>query len=90
MQADSSAGTALVVNGKVTFSTSGTATVPKGQASVTVSQPGVTPTSLVLATLQEAQSGTGAEAAVPGTDSFTITLTIKAKVALPVAWFVIG
>lgn len=90
VQATSSTGTALAVTGKVTFSNSGTATVAEGQDSVTVSQSGVSPSSLTLATLQQVQGSAAVAAAVPGTDSFTIFLTSKAKAPLPVAWFVIG
>ena len=85
--AASTAGTALAVSDKVTFSSSGTAA---GQKSVTVSRPGVTPSSLVLATLQQVQTSAAVAAAVPGTGSFTITLTGPAKTPVPVAWFVIG
>jgi hypothetical protein len=90
VQAASSAGTALAVAGKVTFSSSGTATVAPGQTSVTVSLAGVTPSSIVLATLQQVQSRVTLAAAVPGTGSLTINLTRKAAASLPVAWFVIG
>ena len=57
---------------------------------MTVSQPGVTASSLVLATIQQQQSSTAVAAAVPGTNSLTISLTSKAKTPLPVAWFVIA
>jgi hypothetical protein len=90
VQAASSAGTALAVTGKVTFSRSGTATVATGHGSVTVSHGGVTPSSLVFATLRKVQSGVTLAAAVPGTGSFTIHLTRAATASLPVAWFVIG
>ena len=85
-----SGGIALLVTGKVAFSTSGTATVAAGHKSVTVSQDGVTPSSLVLATLQKVQTSAAVAAAVPGTGAFTITMTSPAKTPLPVAWFVIG
>jgi hypothetical protein len=88
--AASTAGTALAVSDKVTFSSSGTAAVQAGQKSVTVSRPGVTPSSLVLATLQQVQTSAAVATAVPGTGSFTITLTGPAKTPVPVAWFVIG
>jgi hypothetical protein len=78
------------VLGKVTFSRSGTATVAAGKTAVTVSQHGVTASSLVFATLRKVQSGVTLAAAVPGTGSFTIHLTSAAKASLPVAWFVIG
>ena len=57
---------------------------------MTVSKSGVSPSSLVLATLQQVQTSAAVAAAVPGTNSFTITLTAPAKTPLPVAWFVIG
>jgi hypothetical protein len=90
VQATSTAGTALAVAGKVTFSSSGKVTVPANQNSMTVHQPGVSPTSLVLATLQQVQGSAAVAAAVPGTNSFTITLTSAANGPLQVAWFVIG
>jgi hypothetical protein len=53
VQAASSAGTALAVTGKVTFSRSGTATVAAGKTSVTVTLAGVTKSSMILATIQQ-------------------------------------
>ena len=55
-----------------------------------MSFPGVTPTSMVLATLQTVAKGIGVAAAVPDTDSFTLKLTKKPKIDVVVAWFVLG
>ena len=90
VHAASSGGTALAVTGKVTFSRSGTATIAGGSKSVTVSLGGVTPSSLVFATLQRPMAGIVVAAAQPGTGSFTITLTANTAASLPVAWFIIG
>jgi len=80
----------LAVSGKVTFSSSGTAIVAAGQSSVTVSQSGVSPSSLVRATLQQVQGSAAVAAAVPGTSSLAIFLTGKVKAPLQVACFFIG
>lgn len=88
--ATSSDGTALAVDGVVTFSRSGLATVPSGAKSVTVTLGQVTPSSLVLATLQEAQANVSVQAAVPGTDSFTILMNGPVSHDRKVAWFVIN
>ena len=87
--ADTTSGTALFVNGPVSFTTSGVATVPAHATKVTVSLAGVTTASLILATAQAVAGKVGVEAAVPGSGSFTVTLTKAPKVALPVAWFVL-
>ena len=55
-----------------------------------MSFPGVTATSMVLATLQTIAKGIGVAAAVPDTDSFTIKLTKAPKIEVVVAWFVLG
>jgi hypothetical protein len=92
--AESSSGTALLVDGVAKFSRSGVATVASGQRAVTVGLAGVTPNSLVLATLQNNQSSVlGPQvwilAATPGAGSFTIVLSGPARpVALRVAWIV--
>jgi hypothetical protein len=88
--AQSTDSTALQVVGKAEFSTSGVATVKKGTKAVTVTFAGVTTSSIVLATMQELRSGIGVAAAVPGSGSFTITLTRTAAVDTRVGWFVIG
>jgi hypothetical protein len=87
--ATSTSGLALAVDGPVTFTTSGVATVPAHATKVTVTLAGVTTSSLILATPQAVAAKVAVEAAVPGSGSFTITLTKAPKVALPVAWFVL-
>jgi hypothetical protein len=59
-----------------------------GFAAVTASA--VTASTLMLATLQQAQSGVYIAAAEPKAGSFTITLTKAATADLPVGWFFIG
>jgi hypothetical protein len=83
-------GPALEVQGPATFSRSGLATIEAKKTSVTVSFPGVTATSMVLATLQTVAKGIGVAAAVPDADSFTIKLTKAPKIEVVVAWFVLG
>jgi hypothetical protein len=88
--AASPSGTALKVEGKVTFSRSGLATIAKGKTSVTIPLAGVTTSTLVLATLQQVLNGVLIAGAVPATDSFTIYLSGAPTANLKVAWFVIG
>ncbi len=83
-------GSALEVQGPATFSRSGLATISARKTSVTVSFPGVTPTSMVLATMQTVAKGIAVAAAVPAADSFTLKLTKKPKTDVVVAWFVMG
>jgi hypothetical protein len=85
-----SKGTALQVMGKAEFSTCGVATVKKNTKAVTVTLAGVTTSNIVLATMQQLQHGIGVAAAVPGSGSFTITLTGTAAADSHVGWFVIG
>jgi hypothetical protein len=85
-----SRGTALNVNGKATFSTSGVVTVAAGKNSLTVNLAGVTASSMVLATAQQRTSAY-VKAAVPGSGSFTIRLTGDAPSGgLKVAYFVLS
>jgi hypothetical protein len=88
--AHTESGTALFVNGPVSFTTSGVATVAAHTTKVTVTLAGVTTASLILATAQAIAAKVAVEAAVPGSGSFTITLTKAPTVALPVAWFVLA
>jgi hypothetical protein len=83
-------GPALEVQGPATFSRSGLATIEAKKKSVTVSFPGVTATSMVLATMQTNAKGVAVAAAVPDTDSFTLRLTKAPKIDVVVAWFVMG
>ncbi|HXQ59980.1 MAG TPA: hypothetical protein VN799_07765, partial [Acidimicrobiales bacterium] len=83
-------GPALEVQGPATFSRSGLATIVAKKTSVSVSFPGVTATSMVLATVQTMAKGVAVAAAVPDADSFTIKLTKAPKKDVVVAWFVLG
>jgi len=83
-------GLALHAEGKVKFSTSsGVTIVPGGQRTATVQVSGMTTSSKVFATIQQAQSGVHIEGAEPGTESFTLTLSAHPSQPLRVAWFVL-
>jgi hypothetical protein len=86
----SSNGNALLVEGRAKFGYSGVANVPSGQQSVTVSRQGVTPSDIVLATIQKPQHGIYVEGAEAGTNSFTITLSGKPSGSLPIGWIILG
>jgi hypothetical protein len=100
--ATTDAGTALQVDGLATFGAQsavyiygplnygncGVATVPKGKKSATTSGP-FYPGAIVLATIQQAESGVYLEAAEPSTGKLTITLSKAAAKDLAVAWFAI-
>jgi hypothetical protein len=83
-------GVALHCEGRAKFKNSGTVSVPAGQGSVKVTVAGLTSANIVLATIQNPQSGVFIEGAQPGAGSFTITLSKKAPGAVHVGWFVIG
>jgi hypothetical protein len=83
-------GIALHVEGRAKFKNSGTVSVPAGSNSVKVSVAGLTTANIVLATIQNPQSGVFIEGAQPSSGSFTITLSKKAPAAVHVGWFVIG
>jgi hypothetical protein len=86
----SNSGTALSVSGKAKFSRSGITTIAAGASSKTISLGGVTTSSMVLATAQQARA-VHVKAAVPGTGSFTIRLTGNAPTGgLKVAYFVLN
>lgn len=90
VHASSEHGTALQVTGRTSFSNSGVTTVPGGEKTVTVPVDGMTPASIVLATIQAPQAGIAIEGAQAGAGSFVITLSATAQADLPVGWFVIG
>ncbi|MGO8876066.1 MAG: hypothetical protein ACLQNG_09935 [Acidimicrobiales bacterium] len=91
VRAASTSGDALVVSGKVVFSTSGLATVATHKTSVTVALATVTSSSIVLATLQTDEGAIAVANAVPGSGEFTINLTAAPHAhSVKVAWFVIG
>jgi len=91
VQAISSNGTALEVDGVASFTRSGKATVPAGSAKVTVQNVKLSKGSMILATVQQA-GRPAVRAAVPSVanNRFTIYLvTTTAKKAV-VAWFVLS
>ncbi|TME82940.1 MAG: hypothetical protein E6I45_04910 [Chloroflexi bacterium] len=73
-RAESSSQLALSVVGRSQFSQSGRLTILSGKSSRTVSKPGVTPTSWIIATPQTNRSGVFVQAAVPGNGAFTVYL----------------
>ncbi|HWF81257.1 MAG TPA: hypothetical protein VN695_11795 [Streptosporangiaceae bacterium] len=89
LHGNSKHGLALQVQGKAKFSQSGVTTVSKGHKSVTVSLPGVTPSNIVLATIQRPLGNLAVAGAQAGSGSFTITLTGTAGGSVPVGWMVI-
>lgn len=89
VHATSKHGLALKVQGKAKFSQSGVATVSSGHKSVTVSLPGITPSNIVLATIQRPRGNLAVAGAQAGSGSFTITLTGNASGSVPVGWMVI-
>jgi hypothetical protein len=83
-------GTALLVNGKATFSRSGTVTVKAGTTSRTVTLANVSTASMVLATAQQ-NAKVSVKTAVPASGSFTIRLSGTApRGGLKVAYFVLN
>jgi hypothetical protein len=82
-------GFALRTAGKIKMSTSGVAVVPAGQRSATFACGGMTASSMVFATIQQAQSGVHIEGAEAGEESFMLTLSKGAAAPVRVAWFVL-
>jgi hypothetical protein len=89
VRGQSAHGLALHVQGKAKFSHSGVATVAGGHTSVTVSLPGVVPSNIVLATIQNPQGGISVAGAQAGSGSFKITLTKAGGSSIKVGWLVI-
>lgn len=88
--AQSKHGVALHAEGKVKMSTaSGVATVAGGQKISTIQVPGMSASSKVFATIQQAQGGVHIEGAEPGEESFMLTLSRHPSAPLRVAWFVL-
>ena len=87
-----SLGYALETNGRVKFSSAGRIAVAAGQAKVVLSGLALSPSSLVLATLQTRKKGLFVEAAVPdlASSSATVYLNKPAPTAVELGWFVIG
>ncbi len=83
-------GTALRVNGKAQFSRSGRIAVAAGRTAVVKLVPGVTASSIVIATLQRAATGTWIRAAVPSTGRFVVYFNRALPATTVVGWFVIN
>jgi hypothetical protein len=81
---------ALRVMGRAAFAFSGTATVAANKASVTVTKPGVSAASLIIATPRTNRAGVFVQSAVPGAGTFTIHLNKKVSGATVVAYMILG
>lgn len=81
---------ALRVLGRATFSFSGKATVTASHSSVTVIKPGVSTSSLIIATPRTNRAGVYVQSAVPGTGKFTIHLNKAVSAATVVAYMILG
>lgn len=90
--AESSAGTALRVNGAAVFSRSGVVTLSPGSDSAVQAGVPLGPSSSVLAVLRSHHRGLHVEAAVPDarSDSFTVFLNRRVNAPAEVAWFVVN
>ena len=86
---ESVTGYGLKVDGRAGFSTAGAAAVEKGRASVGVKMPGVTPHSLVVATIQRDRADTYVRGVLVGAGSFRILLNRRVGAKTKVAYFVI-
>ena len=83
---------ALQIAGRVSFSQSGTLTIAAGKSSVSAAMPALSPTTMVLATLQTNRAGVYIQAAVAGPAAGKITIYLNKKVtaATKVAYFILG
>ena len=83
---------ALEIAGRVSFSQSGLLTIAAGKSSVSTTRPALSPTTMVLATLQTNRAGVYIQAAVasPATGKITIYLNKKVTAATKVAYFILG
>jgi hypothetical protein len=87
--AASTKGPALEVVGKVSFNRSGITTIPAKAVSATVDLAGVSSSSMVLATLQQAAGSVGVANVVPASGSFVINLSGAPAASVRVAWLVL-
>jgi hypothetical protein len=90
--ADSANGTALTVNGVATFSRSGIATVLATTRKVNVTNIALSPSSLVVATIQGNVAGTWVQGVTTSiaNSAFTIFLNKAVTANAKVAWFVVN
>jgi trimeric autotransporter adhesin len=89
VRASSTTGIALEVAGRVSLSRSGVVAVPAKGRTIKVDLDGVTPESMVFATLQQASGTVLVANVVPEASSFTINLSQAAPSAVRVAWMVL-
>jgi hypothetical protein len=82
----------LWVQGRVSFTRSGTLTIAARTSSISTAMPALSATSMVLATLQTNRAGVYIQAAVanPATGRITIYLNRRVTAATKVAYFVLG
>jgi hypothetical protein len=81
-----------IAEGRVSFSRSGLLTIAAGSSSVSTTRPALSPTTMVLATLQTNRAGVYIQAAVasPAAGKITIYLNKKVTAATKVAYFILG
>lgn len=89
VRGQSAHGLALHVQGKAKFSHSGVATVSSGHMTATVNVPGMTSSNIVLATIQNPQTGICVAGAQASSGSFTIMLTASSESSIKVGWMVL-
>ena len=88
--ASSGTGTALHVNGKLRLSRSGKISVSSGKTNVVKTLAGVTTSSIIIAVLQTAETGTWVRAAVAGTGKFTVYFNRALPSSSSVGYMVLG
>ena len=89
VQAMSTYGIALQVDGKVRFSRSGRTWIRTGHSSLTLNVRGTTGSSRVFAILSSNRPGRYVRAVVPTTDAFTVYLNASATSDSVVTWFIL-
>lgn len=89
LRGQSAHGLALHVEGKAKFANSGVVTVPSGHKTANVHVSGLTSSNIVLATIQNPQSGIFIEGAAAGSGSFTVTLSGSTESSIKVGWLVL-
>ncbi len=89
LHGESANGLALKVAGRAKFSHSGVVSVPGGHTTAHVSVPGMVSSNIVLATIQNPQSGIFIEGAAPGSGGFTVTLSGSSESSVKVGWIVL-
>ena len=80
----------LRVMGRASFSFSGKVTIAANKSSATVTKPGVTTASLIIATPKTNRAGVYVQSAVPAAGKFTVHLNKKVSAATDVAYLILG